>query len=215
MFPNPEEIYSYYHSEAFKLKNGFYPKNIIDFSKIKNNPNWIYFEKFSKMVENSCNLINWRLYIKSLISFYKGYFNPKILCSQSSIKIYKTEIQLLEQDSNIKNIEKRVDESIKNIIKYMKENNFSNLNQYLLENSELFPTLSKHLYSGFISKYFLVLIPNIISIINIFPIDVKNEYFEDFLKEYEINRNKILGSSRLRKISDHIESFFKKAVEKI
>jgi len=210
-----ENIISEYHKNTMLYKTGSYPralKNIqeskymTDELKYKN-----HFKKFKKIIERTDGHIDYKIMIQSLADFFKGWFNPMFLTNQKGIKIYKNFIR--ENETKVKeNVLLEVKKNLRFVIEYIKNTDLSNVDEYLCEGQYLLPTIGKHLSSGSISPYMLVTVPDIKSIINSFPIDMKNEYFTEFLKNYDLYRAKVIKDSVLRNLSD---KFYKLVNSKI
>jgi hypothetical protein len=203
--PTIENIIVEYHRNIMFYKTGSYPrpmKNIHESKYFNDESRYkAHFEKFIKFVERNDGHIDWKLMIEALADFFKGWFNPMFLSNQKGIKIYKNYIEakkLAKKEDLLTEVKK----NLRFVIEYIKSGNLSNVDEYLTEGQYLIPSIGKHLSSGSISPYFLVIVPDIKSIINALPPDMKNEYFEDFLENYDLYRAKILRDKTLRKLSD-------------
>lgn len=209
----PEEIYQYYHRQYIYKSKGIYPKQIKNFEKIKNNRKWIYFKRFADSINRGYGQINYKFYIDSLIEFFNGYFDLKLLGHPKGFKIYKNYISLKEEINNEEKLEKIILENIKFVIQYCKENCINNIEDYFFENQYTLPTIVKHYNSKSISKYFLCMIPNIITIIKSFPKDVIDDYMKEFFNEYNSCKNFITLNIKLRKIRDNIYQILNKKIK--
>lgn len=210
----PEQIYSLYHRKIIFHTKGIYPRAIKNFDKIKDKPEWPGFVKFTKTVNNNGGQIDPSLYIDSLIDFNDGYFNFKLLNHPKGIKIYKTFVSLQNNTFDKAKIFKAITSSINFINAYMVENNIKDFDQYLNENIYLLPTMAKHFHSGAICKQFLVLIPDILLIIDNYPLDVSDGYFKDIRQEYSSIRSFLMTYPKLKRISDNMRDIMNKLVEK-
>jgi hypothetical protein len=210
----PETIYNEYHKQTFYYSKGMYPKTITNFTKIKSSDNWHYYERFAKMVNDNNGQIDYRMFIQSLAEFYGGRFNPKMLSHPKGIKIYRQSVKLKNMTIDKDDIYNSCLKSIKYIVAYCKEKKYTNLDQYLFEDQYLIPTIARHYLAGSICRYFVAMIPNITSIINGFPSDIRRDYFNDFIEGYNTTRAMVIENNKLRKISDNMDSVFKKLVNK-
>ena len=206
--PTYEQVVQEFHKQTLYHKTGSYPRPIKDFNKTKYNKNKEIFEKFILTVKRNQGHIDWKLMIEALADFFKGYFNPSFLSNQKGIRIYKNYILEKSKVKN-ENIQLEVKRSIKNIVQYMNENNIKDIEDYLTEGQYLLPTIGKHLSGGTISPYFLVMVPDIKSIINALPPDMKSEYFTEFLENYDLYRAKLIRFEKLRIFSDKFYKLFK------
>lgn len=210
--PTYEQVVQEFHRQTFYYKNGSYPRPIVNFETTKYNKNKHLFEKFIKSVERNYGHINWSLMIESLGDFFKGYFNPMFLSNAKGIKIYKNYIRE-RQTVKTENIEKEVKRSIKNVLSFIAQDELRDVDEYLTQGQYLLPTIAKHLSGGTISPYFLVMVPDIKSIINSFGKDMKDEYFADFLENYDIFRAKAIKTPSLRNLSDNFYRIVNKYIQ--
>jgi hypothetical protein len=201
-----EDIYNIYNKEILLYTKNINARRITNFTKKKEHPDWQYFEIFTKRVNTSNNQINPTIYIKSLINFFDGYFNLKLLSSVKAIKIYKQYIMENKYD----NCYNDVLNSIKFIIKYMKDNNISCIDEYMLINNDIFPVFAQHFNNGSISKYFAVLIPDIKIFINNYPQDISDQFFKAFISDINDIKSHILCYPKIKKINDNLENIIKK-----
>lgn len=210
----PEQLYSLYHQRIMLYTKNIIPRAIKNFDKIKQKPEWDYFEKFAKLVNSNNGQLDPKLYIDSLIDFNDGYFSFKLLSHPKGIKIYKTYIKVQNNTYDKEKIFKSVTDSLRFVAKYMKDNNIDDFYQYLNQDSYLLPTIAKHFNSGSISKQFLVLVPDILLIIDQFPIDIKRCYFDQFSNEFDSIKSLLMTYPKLKKVSDNIETIIEKLIEK-
>lgn len=202
--PSILDLYNEWRSECLFRKTGTWPKKVTTLANIKDQTKLVHFEKFLKTLADTDGVIDWKLYISSLASFYEGWFGPELLNSQKSIHIYKTSI-------NIKNIEDDPDDiyvgilrSLKFVAAYCNENNLPDFDSYMLENSTIFPTILKHLSAGSITFYFLALIPNIDVTLKTFPNDVRDSCASDFLAKYKSLKNSVFSVKKIRDVRDFV-----------
>lgn len=196
------ELYNIWRKHTFFISKGFYPSSVKSIENIKNQDQLIYFEKFLKMIDRNDGMIDPDIYIAGLAEFYKGWFDPKILSSPKSIKIYQTKINILNSVNDKKEIYKGFLKSIKFVQKYCKKNEIKDFDDYVFENSNLFPTILKHYLAGSITDHFLCMIPNIKVTLKTFPKDMVDECINEFLERYNIIRNKTISIKKIRKIKD-------------
>jgi hypothetical protein len=178
------------------LKNIYESKYFSDELKYRTN-----FKKFISIVERNDGHVDWKLMIEALADFFEGWFNPMFLSQPKGIKIYKNYIRERETLKK-ENILIEVKKNLRFIIEYINNTDLSSIDEYLTEGQYLLPTLGKHLSSGSISPYFLVTVPDIKTIINSFPPDMKAEYFTEFLENFDLYRAKMLKNNVLRNLSD-------------
>jgi len=205
----PEQLYNLYHRKILFYTKNIHCRNIKDFSKQKQTPEWCYFEKLSNII-NGSDHINPEIYIDSLIDFYKGYFNLKLLSHPKGIKIYKNYVLQLNNSYDKEKIFKSIYDSIKFVGKYIRDNDIESFNHYLNSDVYTIPLVAKHYYAGSISKHFLALVPDIIIIINSYPSDIINQYFRQFKDDYVTLKPSLISYPKLKKISDNMEKLFEK-----
>lgn len=205
MKPTYEEVVQEFHRKTIYYKTGSYPRRIVNFEDTKYNKSRPQFEKFINLVERNYGHIDWKLMIEALSDFFKGYFNPLFLSNPKGIKIYKNYVR---EKSMVKgeNVLEEIKRSCRNVLNYVKQNNLEDVDAYLTEGQYLIPTIGKHLSGGFISPYFLAIVPDIKSLIGALPPDMRVEYFSEFLEEYDMYRAKAIKNPTARKLAD---SFYK------
>jgi len=203
--PTLLDLYNEWRSQCLFQAKGVWPKKAQSLDNVKDKDKLIHFEKFSKTLTDTDGLIDWKLYISSLASFYCGWFGPELLNSQKSIHIYKTSI-------NIKNVEESEDDiyagilrSLKFIIVWCNANNIKNFDSYLFSEVTIFPPVLKHLSAGSITHYFLAIIPHIDTSLSSFPKDVVDACASDFLRKYKDLKRKVFSIKKIREISDVIK----------
>jgi hypothetical protein len=209
----PEEVYSLWHKEINKAK-GRNVRKVKNFDKAKEKEDWKYFELCSNLINKSQGHVDPNIYIKSIAEHYEGYFQPKLLISRKSIKIYNLHNKIVNLNTSEEFIIESIKKSIKFIVKYCRENDIKNLYDYLSEGSILIPTPLKHLSAGSISLYFLFSIPNIKIVLGGYPKDSINEYIKNLDEDFNTHRSRIMAYSSTRKISKNLEEIIFKLINK-
>jgi len=213
----PEHIYSEWHKQVVYQKTKKYPRPIKNFDKAKfekigdkvvETPNWQFFKKFA----NFCNrnsLVDYKTYMQALGEFY-GYILPKNIASHKSLAIYKNWLEKNRQPKDdVKKIKKILLKDIKFVQKYCKENELKSLNEYLMENMNLFPTILRHYKTGRLSPYFIACIPNFKDISISYNKTFVEQSFGTLLNELYQYENKIKQDKKLRQIFNKFEKLFK------
>ena len=212
-----EQIYQEYHAKTFYMKNNIYPKAIKNFEKIKTYNIWPYFEKFAQRLTINQH-VDYKIMITALASFYKGPFPPNMMLSLKGIRIYNNFVSKMNAVDDEEKITDLVVHNITNVVQYCIDKGFSDFDEYFSENFYLLPTVAMHLSSGFISKFFLALVPNIIARIELMPPDVKITYFDEFIENQKIYKMKALKSKKLygfaKKFNKNIEKYILKNQKK-
>lgn len=209
-----KEIYKYYHQQTFYIEKKIYPKSIVNWDKIENGKNWHYFEKFARRLNENDN-IDYKILITSLCLFYKKRFNPKDLISLRGIKIYKNFVNKINAVDTIEKIEQVVINNIKNIVQYCRKNKLNSFDEYFSENFYTIPTLARHLNSGYISKFFLSIVPHIEKRLKTYPNDVYDEYFYDFVEDFILYKQKTLKNQKIQKFAIKFNKNFNKLIMKV
>jgi hypothetical protein len=73
-FPTIEEIYNYYHNQTFFITKGFYPKTVKNFDNLVSDSDKELLRKFQNFLKRNIDIIDWKLYIKSLAQYFKRRF---------------------------------------------------------------------------------------------------------------------------------------------
>lgn len=215
----PEEIANIYHRETIFVSKGFYPRKIVNFASQKSSDNWVYFERFAVLCCQNGGQLDPDLYITALAQFYKGWFEAKLLCQRSSIKIYNNYIEKMKCVSSVSDITNQIKNSLSFIIKHMFINKLENFNSYMSNNINLVPDIAKHYYSGNVSIYFLAMIPDIeIFLKNILDSGIAQTYFCDILDcRYSLRdiRRKVLRYPEMIKIFDNLDKIIENGLTQI
>lgn len=208
MTVTPEEIYQEWHKQTLLNTKGIYPRSVQNFTNIKQSDKWVYFKKLADIVNNGNGVLDYKIYIKSLCSFYPEQgIHPSILINQKGFKIYRNFININNTHTDINEIKKNVLENINFIINYCKENKINKFYDYINDNN-LIPRLIMHFNSGNVSIYFLSLIDNFELIIKEYPTDVIQDFFGDlteFFNKIKQYRLKLTQDENLRKINNNLE----------
>ena len=200
-----EEIYNIYHHKIMYYTKNIHVRNIKNFDKIQTGNDWIYFQKFTDKVNKSYGQIDPRVYIDSLIDFFKGRFNLSLLCHMKGIKVYRLYIQQLNNSKDQETINKKIRESFQFLAEYMEDNNVIDVDRYLMTNQDIYPILARHFYSGKFSSYFLAMFPDILIFIKNYPTDISQQYFTNFINDYKNLRSFVIQHPKLKKLSDNFE----------
>lgn len=94
-FPTIEEIYNYYHNQTFFIMKGFYPKSVKNFDNLVSDSDKELLRKFQNFLKRNSEMIDWKLYIKSLAQYFKRRFELKVLGSLAANKIYRQYLSLI------------------------------------------------------------------------------------------------------------------------
>jgi len=210
----PEQLYNLYHRKIMYHVKNVHVRNVKNYDKIKASPDWVYFENFTKRVNKNMGQLNPDLYIDSLIDFYDGYFNLQLLTHLKGIKIYRLYIKQQNINCNKDEVKTNIKQGIDFIVDYMVENSMNDIYEYVNEGKDIYPTLAKHFYSGKISLQLLVLIPDMKIIIQNYPKDIINQFFDNILLEYDNIRKNLISYPKLKKISDNFETIIKNMINK-
>jgi hypothetical protein len=202
----PEQIYSEFHRQRVKLSKGVYPRSIKNWEKIRKKPEWVSFQKLANMVNRNRGHIYFPLMIKAVLYFHRNKrMNFNRLFSQAGIKFYRNFINLLNLTKSKTEMEKIVIKNFEFILKYMNANNIRSFREYLNEGVSGIPTVAIHYYSGAISIFCLIAIPNILNKIDSYPMSIQMEYFQDFKEKYKEKKDFVLKSKVVRQIISALE----------
>ena len=210
----PEQIYNIYRRKIMLYTKNIYVKNVKNFDKVKTTPNWVYFEKFAKRVNDNAGNLNPEIYIDALIDFFKGYFNLKLLIHLKGIKIYKTYLQTLNSETDMSIIYNTIKADMKFIVNYIKTLRIQSLDYYVMENKDIFPTMVRHYNAGSISDYTLSIIPDILYIFENYPQDIQQQFLRKFRNNYKLIRSDIILDNKIKKIADNFERIIEKMLLK-
>jgi len=212
---NAETIYKVWHRETFKAK-GTHVREVKDFSKAKSKPTWEYFESFEYFMDRNNGALDLEIYMKALAEYHEGYFNPMLLGTQKSIKIYKNFVKenLAKVENDEVDMKAEILRSIKFIVGFCHENNVASFGEYISHDKYLIPSLLKHYNAGSVSPFFLACIDNFNIILTNFAQDAVDEYVSDFEDWYYRYRIKVRGNKECKKISDNLELIVKKYLKK-
>lgn len=211
-----ETIYKIWHKETFKAK-GTNVREVKNFDKAKSKPSWDYFENFVYFMERNNGSLDLTLYMEALANYYGGYFNPSMLGTQQSIKIYKDYIKQkkIDVENDEADIRKEILKSIKFIVGFCKERNLGSLEEYISHDMYLIPSILKHYNAGSISPFFLACIENLDIILTSYPKDAVREYVSDFRDWYVRYSIMIRTNEDCKKISDNLEIIIEKYLKKV
>jgi len=203
-----EQLYSEWHKQTVFYNTGKYPRSIKNFSKAKESDNWAFFERF-KIFINKNSVVDYKIFIQSLADFYEGWFHPKHLNSQKSIRLYKSFISRNNVVGKDK-FKSQIKSNLVFVFKFCKDNNITTLDGYLLHNHKLLPSVLKHYKQGNINLVFFALINNFIDILqNYDPSFVEGFLGSSFNIDYQQTRYELLKDNKLRSLSSKIHRVFK------
>jgi hypothetical protein len=212
----PEQCYNWYHIETNAAKNRRV-RSIKNFDKARGRDDWSYFVSFARKCNRSAGLINARIFISVLAKHYSGWFHPKCLVSQKSIKIYKSHVKKQDLTTSDPHIKDNILKSLKYLIKYCKENDIDSFEEYFVEGMYVVPTIAKDLNSGNISKYLFACVPDAVSMLDTFPKDIKEEFFTEFIEEHSQLRMRVLSNKdkSIKDLSTNFSKIFKQLINKV
>ena len=190
-----EDIINIYHGEIFKHSKGFYPKRLVDYSKYEDTMK--YFENFKQFI-NRNDTIDIRQYVRSLAVMYNGWFHPKELSARSSIKVYLSYIKSIQDSTPVVD---QIKSSVRFIINFCKTTGISSYDDYIIHNSETFPTLLKHINNGSVSYYLLAYDSDLEMIMSSFPCDVVQDFCSDWKRKLLDAKRRVFSDVELRKLS--------------
>lgn len=210
---NAEQIYNLFHKET-NLVKGRPVKSVVNFENAKSASHWPFFVRCADFINRNSGQVDYKIYIRALAKYFNGWFDPKLLGSQQSIKIYKNYLNQIEDEKNPEFIKGSIISSTKFVIEYCQQHNIICLDDYLNEDNLLIPTVIKHLNAGSISFYFLACIKNFNIIFESYPSDCKKDYFPNFVEKYSLFRTRIVANPELLKISQNIGGTIEKILQK-
>lgn len=213
--PTYEDVIQEFHKQTIFQKTGSYSRSIINFETTKYNEHKLMFEKFVQFIYRNNGQVDWKLMIEALADFFNGWFHPMFLSNPKGIKIYRNYIREKENKTNNDAIYKEVVKSVRFVSNYIIKGNLRDIDAYFMEDQYLLPSMGKHLLAGSISPFYLACIPDIKTLLQSYPVDVREEYFSDFLENLEAHKIKILKIKKLRDFSDNFYKSMKNLINKI
>ncbi len=154
----PEESCWLYWKYYQKESKGIYIRRFKNFDKHREDATkWVCFEKLSIVARDY--KINLHEYIPMVAKKFKGkYFHPKQLLNPSNLEMWSHRHKKAEALTNSNKVVEKTISSMKFIVKFCKENELKNLQEYLEESIKA-EVLGLHIASSRLSKYFLSLLP--------------------------------------------------------
>lgn len=217
-FPTIEEIYNYYHGQTFFVMKGFYPKPVKNFDTLVNDNDKELLRRFQSFLKRNIDMIDWKLYIKSLAQYFKRRFELKILGSLAGNKIYRQYLMFnnLNSDKSEEDVYQEIINSLNFLKNYLKENEIT-FDEYFNLDVSTVPIYLKHIYGGIISQYFYACFPHS-KLVRMFfntPDDCFLEFFNLSKNEFiDLNimnkRDNILKYQSIKTISDKFQEKFGK-----
>lgn len=197
--------------------NGTYPKTMVNFEKIHNNPNLQeLLKKFQSLLARNRQALDWKLFIYALAQHFKNRFDLRYLSNLAGIKIYRNYIQSSFEDiDDGDKIYNSIIQSLIFIQGYLKTNNIT-FKEYFNLDKETIPVALKHLYSGTVSMYFYAAFETykIVAYMLDYSDDLFQEYFmmkkDEFIEKYILNKHKdILKYEKVKNLIEKIEKIVK------
>jgi hypothetical protein len=215
MMVTPEECYAHWHREYHRFE-GINVRTVKNFTKAKDREYWSCFEQFAQMVNRNNGKINYRLYITALADQYGGYFHPSHLNKRRSLKIYKSYVKEKQVSNSEETIKKSIWSSLKFMINFCADEKINSFDDYVRHDMYKVPTLLKHLDAGSISPYMLACIPNFDQVFKSYPVDVVQEFGQDFVDNYSVYRHKILhiGDNLIKILINNNEREFDRLIKR-
>jgi hypothetical protein len=212
----PEDCYRQWHKEV-QRKRGINVKPVKNFNNAKKKSYWSSFEAFANLCNRNNGQVNYKLYITALVEHHGGYFDPSILPSRKSIKIYKSFIKEQEMSSSPEYIKNAIFTSLKFVISYCTKNNIDTLDQYLSEDLHLIPTPLRHHNAGSVSLYFLACIKNYDMILASYTAGIAGDYIPDFKESYPLYRVRVLNTNlkEVTNLANNLEKILNLMIEKV
>lgn len=190
-----EDIYSIWRQEIFRLKD-VHVRPMKNFENARSKEEWKYFELCANLINRNDGVIDSKLYVKSLVDFFKRYIPPKILISRKAILIYKNFKDKRNKEESLEFVEKSIKDSLRFISKYCISNNLNSLDEYLEDGKNVFPTIVKHMHAGSLSYYFIAANERLFfKIKENCPSDIYEEFCKDFEQNFHYYRTKWIALS--------------------
>ena len=140
---------------------GFYPKPVKNFDTLVSDSDKELLRRFQSFLKRNIDMIDWKLYIKSLAQYFKRRFELKILGSLAGNKIYRQYLMFnnLNNDKSEEDIYQEIINSLNFLKNYLKENEIT-FDEYFNLDVSTVPIYLKHIYGGIISQYFYACFPH-------------------------------------------------------
>jgi hypothetical protein len=210
----PEACYAEWHRQI-QLSRGVRARAMKNFAKAQAKDTWIYFERFAQLCNKNAGQMDYKLFLSALVEHFKGYVPPKEIPTMKSIKIYKSYVKLLNLQNDPVKVKQSILSSLKFVINFMRENDMHVLNDYLMDNHNIIPSVLKHYNAGSISIHFLCCVPNFNTMIASYPTDVVDEYITNFDEDYRKYRSRLVSTDDkvVQSIINNLEVLLKRALE--
>jgi hypothetical protein len=209
-----EECYAEWH-RAIQLSRGIHVRTMKNFKNARAKDTWIYFEKFARLCNKNAGQMDYKLFFVALVDHFKGYIPPKEIPTMKSIKIYKSYVRSLNLDNDPNKVKESLLNSLRFVIIFMIENDMEKLDDYVLHNQHIIPSVFKHYNAGSISIHFLCSIPNFDTMIKSYPQDVVSEYIPNFEEDYKVYRSRLMAheDKTVQNVINNLEVLLKRALE--
>jgi hypothetical protein len=198
---------------TFFYEKGIYPRIVQDFTNAKSKDYWKDFEHAAELINSNPN-IDYKMLIDALASTYKNRFDPGLLHHSKGMKIYNGYVKIRNATVKTSDIESIIKSDMMNVISEAVKYDIDNINDYMNYNRDIIPLMALNYGSGLISSFFLASIPDIMDVLQDYPQDIRDEYFDSFISEYKNIKDKILRSSKNRIIFDNFYEIMDSAIKK-
>ena len=211
----PEILYDEYRRQALLKRKGIHAKAMKDFSKARENPNWVHYVRLAKLVNDNGGHVDYRVYMEALVEFFDGFVPDRLMPTQKAIRIYKNYVTRMNcERNNSEGIERGVIRSLRNVAAFMRSEGLGTFDEYASHNASMIPTLAKHFSAGTVTKHFLALVPRLDLVLGQYPQDIRDEYFTGVIGgEYDQLRVSLFRQEKLKRISDNLERLVSMAVK--
>lgn len=153
------------------------------------------------------------LYLKSLVEYYEGFFDPEFLTNMAAIKIYKAYKKEHENKNTEENIKKEIFSSTKFVYEFCTEREIS-FDQYFHQDECIIPIVAKHIESGMVSNFFMSCFPDKWANFDNYQKDIVQDYLGNIQQKLQKSRSIILTYDKLEKIAKTLNTTFPQKIEK-
>jgi len=212
----PEDCYNYFHQETNAV-GGRRVRAVKNFDKAHERDDWSYFESFAQKCNRNGGMLNPKTFITILAKHYGGWFHPKSLISQKSIKLYKSYMRKQDMVTTDESIKANIMKSLKYVVTYCRDNDLNSFEDYFLDGCYVVPQMARDLNAGNISKYMYACMPDADSMLDSYPKDIKEEFFLEFIEEYPKLRMRIMSSKdkTVKNLSVNFSKIVKELINKV
>ena len=219
--PTVEEIYEECHREAFFAKRSVYPKRLRNFGKILTDEKRELLVRFQDFIRRNFGSVDWRLYVKACVRYYRGKFDLKLLGSLAANRAYRMYVSYsrLSEAQSEDGIYCDILNSIRFIRDFSAENGVT-VKGYFSDREGAVPIAVRHIYAGTVSLYFYACLDRELNfrIFGDIPDDVFYELFNvprnEFLSLMVGKRREAIAiKPKVASIINSVNCKFKKAME--